>query len=87
MDALSGYNVRGLKSPDFRSVINSLDKINMKVVKKHIRDGMKMATDYTEEPYYDKADVYVTRGEYKQGTNKFHTFAMISVVGKDKRNG
>jgi len=42
--------LRKLKSLDLRSVINSLNEINMKIVKKHARDGMKMAIDYTEEP-------------------------------------
>ncbi|MGC9211449.1 MAG: transposase [Nitrososphaeria archaeon] len=77
--------LKRLKSLDLGSVINSLNEINMKVVKKHMRDGMKMAIDYTEEPYYGKIDMYVTRGKYKQGTDRFHTFATISVVGKDER--
>ena len=57
--------LRRLKSLDLRSVINSLTKINMKIVKKHIMDGMKMAIDYTEEPYYVKVDMYVTRGKHR----------------------
>ncbi|MGC8593833.1 MAG: hypothetical protein ACP5LF_06080, partial [Nitrososphaeria archaeon] len=61
--------LKRLKSLDLGSVINSLNEINMKVVKKHIRDGMKMAIDYTEEPYYGKVDMYVTRGKYRQGTD------------------
>ncbi|MGC8600784.1 MAG: hypothetical protein ACP5LX_07015 [Nitrososphaeria archaeon] len=44
-----------------------------------------MAIDYTEEPYYGKIDMYVTRSKYKSGTDMFHTFATISVVGKDER--
>jgi len=45
---------------------------------------MKMTIDYTEETYYGKIDTYVTRSKYK-GTDMFHTFATISVVGKDER--
>ena len=45
---------------------------------------MKMTIDYTEELYYGKIDTYVTRSEYK-GTDMFHTFTTISVVGKDER--
>jgi len=46
---------------------------------------MKIAIDFTEEPYYDEADMWVTRSKYKSGTDRFHTFATISVVGKDER--
>jgi len=46
---------------------------------------MKMTIDYTEETYYGKIDTYVTRSKYKSGTDMFHTFATISVVGKDER--
>ena len=51
----------------------------------HAKDGMKMAIDFTEEPYYGKLDMYVTRSKYKSGTDAFHTFATISVVGKDEK--
>ena len=51
----------------------------------HAKDGMKMAIDFTEEPYYGKLDMYVTRSKYKSGTYTFHTFATISVVGKDEK--
>ena len=51
----------------------------------HAKDGMKMAIDFTEEPYYGKLDMYVTRSKYKSGTDRFHTFATISVVGKDEK--
>ena len=44
-----------------------------------------MAIDFTEEPYYGKLDMYVTRSKYKSGTYTFHTFATISVVGKDEK--
>jgi hypothetical protein len=77
--------LRRLKALDLSNVINALNKANMKLVKKHARDGMKMAIDYTEEPYYGKIDMYVTRSKYKSGTDMFHTFATISVVGKDER--
>jgi len=77
--------LRRLKALDLEDITDSLNEINMKVVKKHIRDWMKMAIDYTEEPYYGKVDMYVTRGKYKQGTDRFHTFATISVVEKDER--
>ena len=46
---------------------------------------MKMAIDFTEEPYYGKLDMWVTRSKYKSGTDRFHTFAIISVVGKDEK--
>ena len=46
----------------------------------HAKDGMKMAIDFTEEPYYEKLDMYVTRSKYKSGTYTFHTFATISVI-------
>ena len=29
--------------------------------------------------------MYVTRSKYKSGTDTFHTFATISVVGKDEK--
>ena len=51
----------------------------------HAIDGMKMAIDFTEEPYYGKLDMYVTRSKYKSRTDTFHTFATISVVGKDEK--
>jgi len=44
-----------------------------------------MAIDFTEEPYYGKLDMWVTRSKYKSGTDRFHTFATISVVGKDEK--
>ncbi|MGC9134490.1 MAG: hypothetical protein C0177_06695 [Fervidicoccus fontis] len=77
--------LRRLKALDLSNVINALNKANMKLVKKHARDGMKMAIDYTEEPYYGKIDMYVTRNKYKSGADVFHTFATISVVGKVER--
>ncbi|MFP3138360.1 MAG: hypothetical protein RXS42_09145 [Nitrososphaeria archaeon] len=46
---------------------------------------MKIAIDFIEEPYYGKLDMYVTRIKYKSGTDTFHTFATISVVGKDEK--
>jgi hypothetical protein len=32
---------------------------------------MEMAIDYTEEAYYGKINIYVTRGKYKDGTDTF----------------
>ena len=42
-----------------------------------------MAIDFTEEPYYGKLDMYLSK--YKSETNRFHAFAAISVVGKDEK--
>jgi len=77
--------LRRLKSIDLSSAVSALNKTNMKLVKNHVMDGMKMAIDYTEEPYHGKIDMYVTRGKHKQGTDMFHTFATMSVVGKDDK--
>jgi hypothetical protein len=66
-------------------VVDALNSANRVVLSGHAKDGMKMAIDFTEEPYYGKLDMYVTRSKYKSGTDTFHTFATISVVGKDEK--
>ena len=66
-------------------VVDALNSANRIVLSGHAKDGMKMAIDFTEEPYYGKLDMYVTRSKYKSGTDRFHTFATISVVGKDEK--
>jgi hypothetical protein len=66
-------------------VVDALNSANRVVLSGHAKDGMKMAIDFTEEPYYGKLDMYVTRSKYKSGTDTFHTFATISVVGKNEK--
>jgi len=66
-------------------VVDALNEANRVVLSGHARDGMKMAIDFTKEPYYGKLDMYVTRNKYKSGTYTFHIFATISVVGKDEK--
>jgi len=77
--------LRRLESLDLKHVVNALNSANRVVLTGLARDGMKMAIDFTEEPYYGKLDMWVTRSKYKSGTDAFHTFATISVVGKDEK--
>jgi len=74
--------LRRLESLDLKHVVNALNEANRIVLSGHAKDGMKMAIDFTEEPYYG---MYVTKGKHTQGTDIFHTFATISVVGKDEK--
>ena len=75
--------LRRLESLDLKHVVNALNSANRTILTGHARDGTKMAIDFTEEPYYGKLDMYVSK--YKNGTDRFHTFATISVVGKDEK--
>jgi len=75
--------LRRLESLDLKHVVNALNEANRIVLSGHAKDGMKMAIDFTEEPYYRKLDMYVTRSKYKSGTYTFHTFATISVVRRE----
>jgi len=77
--------LRRLKSLNLSHVVDALNSANRVVLTDHARDGMKMAIDFTEESYYGKLDMYVTRSKYKSGTDRFHTFATISAVGKDEK--
>ncbi|MFP3130806.1 MAG: hypothetical protein RXR51_04400 [Nitrososphaeria archaeon] len=77
--------LRRLESLNLSHVVDALNEANRVVLSGHAKDGMKMAIDFTEEPYYGKLDMYVTRSKYKSGTYTFHTFATISVVGKDEK--
>jgi len=77
--------LRRLESLDLKHVVDALNEVNRFVLTGHAKDGMKMAIDFTEEPYYGKLDMYVTRSKYKSGTYTFHAFATISVVGKDEK--
>jgi len=77
--------LRRLESLNLSNVVDALNSANMVVLTGHAKDGMKMAIDFTEEPYYGKLDIHVTRSKYKSGTYTFHTFAIISVVGKDEK--
>jgi len=77
--------LRRLERLDLKHVVDALNSANRIVLSSHAKDGMKMAIDFTEEPYYGKLDMYVTRSKYKSGTYTFHTFATISVVGKDEK--
>jgi hypothetical protein len=77
--------LRRLESLDLKHVVNALNEANRTILSGHAKDGMKMAIDFTEEPYYGKLDMYVTRSKYKSGTYTFHTFATVSVVGKDEK--
>jgi hypothetical protein len=77
--------LRRLESLNLSHVVDALNSANRVVLSGHAKDGMKMAIDFTEEPYYGKLDMYVTRSKYKSGTYTFHTFATISVVGKDEK--
>ena len=77
--------LRRLESLNLSHVVDALNSANRVVLTGHAKDGMKMAIDFTEEPYYGKLDMYVTRSKYKSGTDRFHTFATISVVGKDEK--
>jgi len=62
--------------------VNALNEANRIILSGHAKDGMKMAIDLTEEPYYGKLDMYVSK--YKSGTYTFHTFATISFVEDEK---
>ena len=75
--------LRRLESLDLKHVVNALNEANRVVLSGHAKDGMKMAIDFTEEPYYGKLDMYLSK--YKSETNRFHAFAAISVVGKDEK--
>jgi len=75
--------LRRLESLDLKHVVDALNEANRIILSGHAKDGMKMAIDFTEEPYYGKLDMYVTRSKYKSGTDRFHTFATISVVGRE----
>ena len=77
--------LRRLESLDLKHIVDALNEANRVVLSGHAKDGMKMAIDFTEEPYYGKLDMYVTRSKYKSGTYTFHTFATISAVGKDEK--
>jgi len=77
--------LRRLESLNLKHVVNALNEANRTVLSGHAKDGIKMAIDFTEEPYYGKLDIYVTRSKYKSGTDTFYTFATISVVGKDEK--
>ena len=74
--------LRRLKSLNLKHVVDALNEADRIVLTGHAKDGTKMAIDFTEEPYHEKLDMYVTRSKYKNGTDRFHTFATISVVGK-----
>jgi len=69
--------LRRLESLDLKHVVNALNEANRIILSGHAKDGMKMAIDFTEEPYYGKLDMYVSK--YKSGTYTFRTFATISV--------
>jgi len=75
--------LRRLESLDLKHVVKALNEANRIILSGHAIDGMKMAIDLTEEPYYGKLDMYVSK--YKSETNRFHTFVTISVVGKDEK--
>jgi len=75
--------LRRLESLNLSHVVDALNEANRVVLSGHAIDGMKMAIDFTEEPYYGKLDMYVSK--YKSGTDRFHTFATISVVGKEEK--
>ena len=75
--------LRRLERLNLKHVVDALNEANRVVLSGHARDGMKMAIDFTEEPYYGKLDMYMSK--YKNGTDRFHTFATISVVGKDEK--
>jgi hypothetical protein len=77
--------LRRLESLNLSHVVDALNEANRVVLTGHAKDGMKMAIDFTEEPYYGKLDMWVTRSKYKSGTDAFHTFATISVVSKDEK--
>ncbi|MFP3131104.1 MAG: hypothetical protein RXR51_05950 [Nitrososphaeria archaeon] len=42
-----------------------------------------MAIDFTEEPYYGKLDMYVSK--YKSGTDRFHTLYYLPVTMLDTK--
>jgi len=47
-------------------VVDALHKASRIILSGHAKDGMKMAIDFTEELYYGKLDMYVSK--YKSGT-------------------
>ncbi|MFP3130759.1 MAG: hypothetical protein RXR51_04160 [Nitrososphaeria archaeon] len=49
-------------------VVDALNEANRTVLSGHAKDGMKVIIDFSEEPYYGKLDMYVTRSKYKSGT-------------------
>ena len=57
--------LRRLERLNLKRVVNALNEANRAVLSGHAIDGMKMAIDFTEEPYYGKLDMYVTRSKYK----------------------
>ena len=75
--------LRRLESLNLSHVVDALNSANRVVLTGHAKDGMKMAIDFTEEPYYGKLDMYVTRSKYKSGTYTFHTFAKISAIRRE----
>jgi len=75
--------LRRLESLNLSHVVDALNEANRFVLTGYAKDGMKMAIDFIEEPYYGKLDMYVTRSKYKSGTYTFHTFATISVVKRE----
>ena len=77
--------LRRLESLDLKRLVDALNEVNRTILSDHAKDGIKIAIDFTEEPYYGKLDMYVTRSKYKSGTYTFHTFATISVVGKEEK--
>ena len=66
--------LRRLESLDLKHVVDALNSANRFVLSSNAKDGTKMAIDFTEEPYYGKLDMWVTRSKYKSGTYKFHLF-------------
>jgi len=64
-------------------VVDDLNEANRIVLSGHAKDEMKMAIDFTEEPYYGKLDMYVMRNKYKSGTDRFYTFAKISAIRRE----
>jgi len=67
--------LRRLETLNLSHVVNALNSANRTILTGHARDGTKMAIDFTEEPYYGKLDMYVSK--YKSGTDRLHTFATI----------
>jgi len=63
--------LRRLESLNLSHVVDALNSANRVVLTGHAKDGMKMAIDFTEEPYYGKLDMYVTRSKYKSGQIHF----------------
>ena len=61
-------------------IVDALNKANSIVLSGHAKDRMKIVIDLTEDLYYGKLDMYVSKYEE---TDRFYTFATIRLLERE----